>query len=207
MFRDRWECGHIGTVIFVVQAALLVPYIIIGVMGGGTALRGDHRWLRALLAGRGHRRARRDELRVPRRHAGHGRGQRVPDRALPVIRRRRARRHRPWHGRVSGGDGIAAGLARDRAAPDARAVLAPHLSQLHVHPALDHRLSAHHDLLPDGEADGAVPAHGHLLPALHPGDLAAVRVPRRRGQRHARRAAHREQARGPRRRSRRRRRR
>jgi len=39
MFRDRWECGHIGTVIFVVQAVLLVPYIIIGVMGGGTALR------------------------------------------------------------------------------------------------------------------------------------------------------------------------
>ncbi|HKY19824.1 MAG TPA: hypothetical protein VJM31_01280 [Vicinamibacterales bacterium] len=39
MFRDRWECGHIGTVIFVVQAALLVPYIIIAVMGGGTVLR------------------------------------------------------------------------------------------------------------------------------------------------------------------------
>ena len=39
MFRDRWECGHIGTAIFVVQAALLVPYVIIGVMGGGTALR------------------------------------------------------------------------------------------------------------------------------------------------------------------------
>lgn len=38
MFRDRWECGHIGTLIFAVQAALLVPYIIIGVMGGGTAL-------------------------------------------------------------------------------------------------------------------------------------------------------------------------
>jgi len=38
MFRDRWECSHIGTVIFVVQAAFLVPYIIIGVMGGGTAL-------------------------------------------------------------------------------------------------------------------------------------------------------------------------
>src|SRR6266516_1628144 len=30
MFRDRWECGHIGTVIFVVQAAFLIPYIIIG---------------------------------------------------------------------------------------------------------------------------------------------------------------------------------
>jgi SSS family solute:Na+ symporter len=39
MFRDRWECGHIGTVIFALQAALLVPYVIIGVMGGGTALR------------------------------------------------------------------------------------------------------------------------------------------------------------------------
>ena len=39
MFRDRWECGHIGTLIFALQAALLVPYIIIGVMGGGTALR------------------------------------------------------------------------------------------------------------------------------------------------------------------------
>jgi solute:Na+ symporter, SSS family len=38
MFRDRWECGHIGTVIFALQAALLVPYIIIGVMGGGTAI-------------------------------------------------------------------------------------------------------------------------------------------------------------------------
>jgi solute:Na+ symporter, SSS family len=38
MFRDRWECSHIGTVIFVVQAVFLIPYIIIGVMGGGTAL-------------------------------------------------------------------------------------------------------------------------------------------------------------------------
>jgi len=38
MFRDRWECGHIGTAIFAVQAALLIPYIIIGVMGGGTTL-------------------------------------------------------------------------------------------------------------------------------------------------------------------------
>jgi SSS family solute:Na+ symporter len=38
LFRDRWECGHIGTVIFAVQAAFLVPYIIIGVMGGGTTL-------------------------------------------------------------------------------------------------------------------------------------------------------------------------
>jgi SSS family solute:Na+ symporter len=39
LFRDRWETSHVGTAIFVVQAALLVPYIVIGVMGGGTALR------------------------------------------------------------------------------------------------------------------------------------------------------------------------
>ena len=47
MFRDRWECGHIGTVIFVVQAALLVPYIVIGVMGGGTTLAAVSGGLRA----------------------------------------------------------------------------------------------------------------------------------------------------------------
>ena len=37
-FRDRWECSAIGTVIFVLTAAMLIPYIIIGVMGGGTTL-------------------------------------------------------------------------------------------------------------------------------------------------------------------------
>jgi len=38
LFRDRWECSHIGTAIFALQATLLVPYIVIGVMGGGTTL-------------------------------------------------------------------------------------------------------------------------------------------------------------------------
>jgi SSS family solute:Na+ symporter len=38
LFRDRWECGHIGTVITLLQAALLIPYIIISVMGGGATL-------------------------------------------------------------------------------------------------------------------------------------------------------------------------
>jgi len=38
IFRDRWSCGHIGTIIFAVQAMLLIPYIIIAVMGGGTTL-------------------------------------------------------------------------------------------------------------------------------------------------------------------------
>jgi SSS family solute:Na+ symporter len=36
--RDRWECSFIGTLIFALTAAMLVPYIIIGVMGGGQTL-------------------------------------------------------------------------------------------------------------------------------------------------------------------------
>jgi SSS family solute:Na+ symporter len=39
-FRDRWECNHIGTVIFALSAAMLVPYMIISIMGGGTVLAG-----------------------------------------------------------------------------------------------------------------------------------------------------------------------
>lgn len=37
-FRDRWECSATGTLIFGLTAAMLVPYIIIGVMGGGKTL-------------------------------------------------------------------------------------------------------------------------------------------------------------------------
>jgi SSS family solute:Na+ symporter len=39
-FRDRWECNHIGTAIFALSAAMLVPYMIISIMGGGTVLAG-----------------------------------------------------------------------------------------------------------------------------------------------------------------------
>jgi SSS family solute:Na+ symporter len=37
-FRDRWECDGIGTAIFVLSAAMLIPYMIISIMGGGTVL-------------------------------------------------------------------------------------------------------------------------------------------------------------------------
>ena len=37
-FRDRWECDAIGTVIFALSAVMLVPYMIISIMGGGTVL-------------------------------------------------------------------------------------------------------------------------------------------------------------------------
>src|ERR1700744_5646209 len=38
-FRARWECDAIGTMIFALSAAMLVPYMIISIMGGGTVLR------------------------------------------------------------------------------------------------------------------------------------------------------------------------
>ncbi|HWE01247.1 MAG TPA: sodium:solute symporter family protein [Tepidisphaeraceae bacterium] len=37
-FRDRWECSFIGTIIFVVTASMLLPYLIISIDGGGTIL-------------------------------------------------------------------------------------------------------------------------------------------------------------------------
>jgi SSS family solute:Na+ symporter len=37
-FRDRWECSGIGTAIFALSAVMLVPYMIVSIMGGGTVL-------------------------------------------------------------------------------------------------------------------------------------------------------------------------
>src|SRR5512142_1846113 len=37
-FRDRWECSTIGTIIFGLSVAMLVPYMIISIMGGGRVL-------------------------------------------------------------------------------------------------------------------------------------------------------------------------
>ena len=37
-FRDRWECSGIGTFIFALSVAMLVPYMIISIMGGGRVL-------------------------------------------------------------------------------------------------------------------------------------------------------------------------
>jgi SSS family solute:Na+ symporter len=38
LFRDRWECGGIGTFIFALTAAMLIPYMIISIIGGGQVL-------------------------------------------------------------------------------------------------------------------------------------------------------------------------
>ena len=124
MFRDRWECGHIGTVIFAVQAVLLVPYIIIAVMGGGTTLQTVSNglvpfWLGGAVV----------SLVVMGYvffggMRGTALGQRVSDRAVPAVRRHRRRGGRRRHGRVPVGDGVDARVAVDGAAADARARLA-----------------------------------------------------------------------------------
>ena len=95
MFRDRWECGHIGTVIFALQAALLVPYIVIGVMGGGTALRAITGGLVPYWLGGAVVALVVMSLRVLRRHARHRVGQYLSDGAVPVVRRDCAGRDRP----------------------------------------------------------------------------------------------------------------
>ena len=37
-FRDRYECSEIGTLIFLLTAAMLIPYLIISIDGGGVIL-------------------------------------------------------------------------------------------------------------------------------------------------------------------------
>jgi Na+/proline symporter len=37
-FRDRWDCSFIGTVIFALTAAMMIPYLIISIIGGGVIL-------------------------------------------------------------------------------------------------------------------------------------------------------------------------
>jgi SSS family solute:Na+ symporter len=37
-FRERWDSNGLGLLIFLLQVALLVPYLLIGVMGGGSTL-------------------------------------------------------------------------------------------------------------------------------------------------------------------------
>lgn len=37
-FRDRWECDGIGTVLFALTSLMMIPYVVIGMMGGGQTL-------------------------------------------------------------------------------------------------------------------------------------------------------------------------
>ena len=149
MFRDRWECGHIGTVIFVVQAALLVPYIIIGIMGGGTTLNTISGgvvpfWFGGAIVAL---------VVMSYVFFGGMRGTAWVNTfqtilflifgaiALVVIG--------VGMGGFTNAAQADARFAGAGAAADARAHLAALLFQLHLHSAFGDRLSAHSDLLPD----------------------------------------------------------
>ena len=196
MFRDRWECGHIGTAIFAVQAVLLVPYIIIAVMGGGTTLQTVSNglvpfWLGGAVV---------SLVVMTYVFVGGMRGTALVNAFQTVlflaVRRHRRRGGQRGHGRFPVGDGIDARFAVNRAAPDAGAGLAAVLSQLHLHPALVDRVPPYRHLLPDGAPAGTLPEDDHPLPDLHARDLAPVGVSRRRRQPGDGRARHCDQDRG-----------
>ena len=150
MFRDRWECGHIGTVIFVVQAVLLVPYIIIGMMGGGTTLHAISGgvvpfWFGGAIVAL---------VVMSYVFFGGMRGTAWVNTFQTVLFLSFGAVALIVIGRGMGGfpaamESLLASPA-DGTAPDARAILAAHLSQLHLHSAFGDRVSAHPDLLSDG---------------------------------------------------------
>ena len=196
MFRDRWECRHIGTVIFVVQAALLVPYIIIAVMGGGTVLRAiTNGFIPYELGG-----AIVSSVVMAYVFLGGMRGTAWVNAlqttlfllfgtiAVFVIG--------GGHGRIPRSDGGAARIARDLAAADARTDLAAVFLQLHVHPAVVDRLSAHLHLLSDGPRRDVLPQDHRALSDLHAVHLAAIGVSGRRREPGDGRSGHSDEARG-----------
>ena len=156
MFRDRWECGHIGTVIFVVQAVLLVPYIIIGIMGGGTTLNTISGgfvpfWFGGAIVAM---------VVMSYVFFGGMRGTAWVNTFQTVLFLVlwSGGADRDWrrHGRLSERRAVDAGVAGPGAADDARTNFAALLFQLHIHPAFGHRLSAYSDLLPDRAKDEPV---------------------------------------------------
>ena len=196
MFRDRWECRHIGTVIFLVQAALLVPYIIIAVMGGGTVLRAITNGFVSYEVGG----AIVSSVVMAYVFLGGMRGTAWVNAlqttlfllfgtiAVFVI------------GAGMGGFREAmealARLAGDIAAADARADFAAVLFQLHVHPALVDCLSAHLHLLPDGSRRAVLPQDDRALSDLHAVHLAALGVSGRCRESGDSRSGHSDEARG-----------
>ena len=150
-FRDRWECSGIGTFIFALTAAMLVPYIIIGVMGGGQTLEAistiSGRAAVALGELRGRRRDRGaggDELRLLRRDARHGLGEHVPDGPVPLLRRDRVHPDRAQASAASTRS-CADLAANPKTAPllTRERIPTAGVLQLHVHPALLDHVPAH----------------------------------------------------------------
>ena len=182
-FRDRWECSAIGTVIFALSVAMLVPYMIISIMGGGRVLAdisGGRVAYRAGLRGGG---AGRHRQRLLRRHAGHGLGEHFPDDAVPVVRRGGRGGHQPRAARAA----LGITFRRSPANPKTRFLVTRErmpralFLELYADPALLDHVSAHGHHVLRGAPGHRFQADGGALSAGDPGDLAAVRLPGRPG--------------------------
>ena len=192
-FRDRWECDAIGTVIFALSALMLVPYMIISIMGGGTVL--------AHLSDVGGTRS--PIIPYPVGCAvvavvvtmgvflGGMRGTVWVNilqttlflcfGAVAVVDDQPRAARRLW--------GVYLQTRRrsqDQLPGDARKDAAAGLLELHPYPAVVHHVPAHGDhVLFRAESDG-LPADGGSVSPRHHADLAAVRLSRCPGRRHAR---------------------
>ena len=149
MFRDRWECGHIGTAdLRVLQAVAAGPLH----HHRGDGRRDDparhQRWAGPVLARRRPRGAGGHELRLLRRDARHGVGQRLSDDAVPGFGAVALGRHRRGMG------GFGAAIAGMLASPS----LAPLLTRERVSPLYFFSYT----FIPLSSI--AFPAHRHLLP-------------------------------------------
>ena len=176
MFRDRWECRHIGTAIFALQALFLIPYIIIAVKGGGTILQSISGglvpyWLGGSLVAL---------VVMSYVFFGGMRGTAWVNTfqttlflsfgaaALLVI------------GGGMGGLQRSHGKNRPIPRPGASAhpgkCLTALFPQLHLHTAVLHLISPHRHLLPYRPPHGPVPQDGDPLSHLYPGHLASLRL-------------------------------
>ena len=190
-FRDRWECDGIGTVIFALSAAMLVPYMIISIMGGGTVLqdistpKGAHDplipyWLGCAIVA---------VVVTINVFFGGMRGTVWVNIfqtilflcfgavAVVVISHHLPKSFGEYIADMAHNPKTSSLVTRERMPRDV-------FLELYADPAVLDHVSAHgHHVFLGAEGDG-VQAHGRAVSACHHGDLAAVRFPRR-----ARRAA------------------
>ena len=78
-FRDRWEAGSLGLLIFIVLVLLLIPYLLIGVMGGGGYTGHNNGWQNPTVVRRVANLCRCPQLCHLRRYAGDRLGEHIPN--------------------------------------------------------------------------------------------------------------------------------
>ncbi len=176
-FRDRWECDGIGTVIFALSAAMLIPYMIISIMGGGTVLqdistaKGAHDAADSLLARLRDRGGGGDGERLLRRHARDGLGQYFSNDLFLCFGVVAVVGHQPCTCPAASANTSPSMAAdpEDKLPRHARTDAADGILELHAHPAFLDHVSAHGDHVLLGAQGDRVQAHGRHLSHRHHG--------------------------------------